>query len=638
MGIVKQAATLANRDLDILMQKLEGFCQKFAQRLLWAFISVYILIFSGLSFLKYQSFSYYDWDLASDAIVLWNSLHGEFLYYPFLEQSILGAHLYLISIFILPIYALFQSPLTLLFLQSIFLGLGASPLYLLARCKLNATFALAVVVVYLLYPSLGFINLFESHFEIYEIFLLFFALYYFEKEKFKKFLIFALLALFCKENASLAVFGLGIYAGFRRRSQKWIWTPLLIAGGWFILSLKVIIPYFAKDAVFYQGGFMFSSYYKHLGSNLGEMVKTVFLHPQTTLNLAFEPRKLIYLCQLFLPIGFLGLFSPLSLVPAVLVFGQNLLSAVPTHASIRYQYVALLIPFIFLSLIQALNRILRWKLVFKLKGILLLALFGFVTSAGLYLEAPQFNLVGHIFEYWPKDEAREKERLIAAIPKNASVLATFQFLPKLANRIHLYSLHLIAVGYRMYTSIRYQPPENLEYALIDFNEPLLVSVFLPPPALKNIRTFLEADDWNVYQAYNDVVLFKKGYPDGHRLCEIIQHPVISHPLNFNLDQQIVFLGYDINDSMLQERLLHLIYYWQKISSQRRPLGFFIQFRDVRGKVKFQAEHVFGYRVYLGEEWRPGQIVKEHHYILVPKGFKATDYQLEFGPFIFEPEF
>ena len=250
------------------MEKIDKFCQKFADGLVWVFILAYILIFGYLSFLKYQSFNYLDWDLTSDAIVLWNSVHGKFLYYPFLEQSILGAHLYLIALFILPIYAIFQSPLTLLFLQSMFLGLAAFPLYLLARTKLNKTFSLSLVVAYLLYPSLGYINLFESHFEIYEIFFLFFTLYYFEKERFRNFLVFVLLTLFCKENASLVVFAFGIYAWIRRRSKGWVLTPLLVGAAWFFLSVKVVIPHFAKDAKLYKDGFIFSFYYNHLCINL----------------------------------------------------------------------------------------------------------------------------------------------------------------------------------------------------------------------------------------------------------------------------------------------------------------------------------------------------------------------------------
>ncbi len=137
--------------MGIRIENINKYIEKYSDKLIWFFIAYYILIFSYISSLKYHSFGYLDWDFASDIITLWNSVHGRIFYYPFLEQIIFGAHLYLIILFIIPIYAIFQHPLTLLFLQSIFLGLAAYPLYLLAKLKLNKTFALAVAGIYLIY-------------------------------------------------------------------------------------------------------------------------------------------------------------------------------------------------------------------------------------------------------------------------------------------------------------------------------------------------------------------------------------------------------------------------------------------------------------------------------------------------------
>lgn len=617
------------------MGKLDEFCRKYADRLIWVFISTYILAFGYLCFLKYHSFNYFDWDLASDVIVLWNSVHGNMLYYPFLEQPIFGAHLYLIIFLLLPVYAVFQSPLTILFLQSIFLGLAAFPLYLLARSRLNQTFSLAIAAAYLLYPSLGYINLFEAHFEIYEIFFLFFALYYFEKENFKRFSIFLLLALFCKENVSLAVLMLGIYAFVRKRPKKWVLFPFLTGVAWFLLSVKLIIPHFAKDAKLYQGGFMFSHYYKHLGNNLFQMAKTVILHPVSIACFAFTPRKISYILQLFMPVGFLGLFSPLTLLPTIPVFMQNLLSAAQTHSSIDFHYVALLIPFIFFSVIQAFDKLLRYREVIKNQGVLLCCFLGCVVFSGIYLKAPQFDIIGYIYQYRANDFTLEKEKLIRMVPAKSPVIATFQFLPKLANRQDLYSIHLIAMGYKMYTNIRYEPPKNLEYALIDFNEPLMLSAFFPPQGAGNIRTFLETGDWRVFEAFDDTVLFKKGYEEGYRLCEEVRNPKIGNPMNLVLKNGIIFLGYDIVDDKISDsRILHLVYYWKKIKTGTPPAGFFIRFFGPGGNVRFVKGHVFGYRVYLQDEWKKGEVIKEHHYILIPHHAKNENYRINFGPFIY----
>ncbi|MDD5691896.1 MAG: DUF2079 domain-containing protein [Candidatus Omnitrophica bacterium] len=616
------------------MERIDKFCQKISGHLLWASILSYILVFGYLCFLKYHSFNYLDWDLASDVIVLRNSVSGRFLYYPFLEQIIFGAHLYLIIFLILPLYALFQSPLTLLFLQSIFLGLAAWPLYLLARRRLNQTFSLAVAVAYLLYPSVGYMNLFETHFDIYEIFFLFFALYYFEKENFRRFIVFVILAISCKENASLAVAMLGIYALIRRRSKQWVLIPLLIGASWFLLSVKVIIPHFAKDAQFYQEGFIFSHYYKHLGGNLFEMAKTLILHPVSTAVFAFSPPKIIYIFQLFVPTGFLGLLSPLALLPATPVFMQNLLSSSPNHSLIYYQYTALLIPFIFFSVVCSFAKLLRYKLFIRHQGALLSCFFGFVIFSGIYLGAPQFNIIKRAHSYRLDDLSRQKEGLVRMVPQNSPVIATFQFLPKLTNRQELYSLHLIAMGYKMYTKIRYEAPKDLEYALIDFNEPLMLNAFFPPLAAGNIRAFLEAGDWRVFTAFDDTVLFRKGYGQGYRLCEEVANPKIAHPLNLILENGIIFLGYDVVDDKISDRrLLHLVYYWKKTKGGKSPQEFLIRFSGLSGNAGFVKGHVFGYRVYLRDEWRAGRIMKEHHYILLPPGTEKNNYRIDFGPFV-----
>ncbi len=277
----------------------ERVLEKFGDIFIWVGIALYTILFCYITYLKYSSFGYYDWDFASDVTILWNSVHGQLLYYPFLEQNIFGAHLYLIIFLILPVYAVFQHPLTLLFLQSLFLGLAAFPLYKLAKLKMNKVFALAVSVAYLLYASVGFINLFETHFEIYEIFLLFFALFYFEKADFKKFMIFILLAISCKENVSFVVFMFGIYGLLRRRSLRWIVTPSLLGIVWFLAAVKGVIPHFAKDAQFYQDGFIFSVYYKHLGNSLPEMIKTIVLRPDYAAGYILTPGKLQYLSRLF---------------------------------------------------------------------------------------------------------------------------------------------------------------------------------------------------------------------------------------------------------------------------------------------------------------------------------------------------
>ncbi len=621
------------------MGRIERFCERFADALIWLFISIYVAIFTYLCILKYNSFGYLDWDFASDIVTLWNSVHGKMFYYPFLEENILGGHLYLIILFLIPIYAVFQHPVTLLFMQSLFLGLAAYPLYLLAKSQLNKTFAIAISMAYLLYPSLGYINLFETHFEIYEIFFLFFALYFFEKDDFRRFLIFILFAIICKENVSLVIFMLGIYALLRRKSKRWILIPSLLGITWFLLSIKVIIPFFAKDAELYQGGFMFNVYYSHLGETLFGMIKTIILYPIQVARYAFSPEKVLYLVRLFMPTGFLGLLlSPAPLLITIPVLMQNLLSSAETHTLIYFQYVALLIPFIFYSLIYGFKKLINHETIGRHRTALLVGFLVVAILSSIHLGGPQLYLADYLKIYRKDYISKEKEKVIRLIPQDAPCIATFQFLPKLANRRHLYSLHLVSGGFRMYTNVRYEPPPNLEYALIDFNEPLMINSFFPPDAPANIRKFLKSGNWKVLKGLGDIILFKKGYREGNELCGIVQNPNVENVVNANISNKLVFLGYNIvEEGMDKDRILHIVFYWKRIGPPCDPLRFSIWFLDPRNNAGFIENCIFGYRVYLLESFPQNQIFMEHRYIFIPPDIKRGTYSMRIGPFTVSDE-
>ncbi len=610
-----------------MRKPINKFFDKFSDKAIWILIFIYIFLFSYICFLKYHSFNYYDIDFASDIIVYWNSLHGKFLYFPFLEESIFGAHFYLIVLLILPVYALFQHPVTILFLQSLFLGLAAYPLYLLGKSEINKTFALIIGLVYLMYPPLGFVNLFETHFDSFTVFFLAFAIYYFHKEKFGKFMVFILLALSCKENVSLVVTMFGLYALLRKRSKKWILTPFLLGVAWFILSLKFIIPYFAKAAKLYQEGFIFSIFYKHLGRSWGEILWNVLTHPLYIFKFIFTPRKILYLYQLFVPVSFIGLLSPGILLMTLPVFAQNLLSTAGTHADIHYQYVAFLIPFIFSSVIFAFKKLLAYREIYNYRYKLLSGFVIVSIAAGFYLRAPQFYFMKYINNCKIDTLVEAKNQILKMIPEDASVIATFQFLPKLAHRHNLYSMHFVATGVQMHTQVKYNPPDNLEYALIDFNEPLLISSFFPPQAPANIENFLKNGNWKVLEAVDDIVLFKKNYREGHDLCEFVRASEIKNLSNVNIDNRLIFLGYDIiQENKSNLKIMHFIYYWKRTGETPKELGLFIRFDSK--DTPFNKYHVLGYRTYQPDTWPEEKIVKEHHFLLIPSWVKPESYQVK----------
>ncbi len=616
--------------VTMFLNKAEKWLERYADRLLWWLVCGYAAALGVVVLSKFYSFGYYDWDFASDLTVLWNSVHGRFLYYPFLEENIFGAHLYLIILLILPVYVLCQHPLTLLFLQTLFLALAAWPLYLFAKTKVPKPAALAVALAYLLYPSVGFINLFETHFEIYEIFFIFFALFFFEKGRLRPYLVFLVLALFCKENASFVVFMLGIYAAIRRRPWPWVALPMALGASWFLLAVKVIIPHFARDAHLYQEGFIFSVYYKHLGQNMSEMLRTILFHPVATARFALMPYKIVYIFELFAPVAFLSFFSPVWLLCTIPVFLQNLLSSAYTHAQIHYQYVGLLIPFIFASCVYALKRFFDEPKTCRHGYPLTILMLVATCACGFYFKAPQFHVGGYLRTYKVDQMARAKQELVKLVPGEAPVMATFQFLPWLAGRRDVYSFHLVTTGYRMYTKERYVAPDHLKYALLDFNDTLTLNSFFPQDAASNIRSFLESGAWRVEAGSGDIVLFTKKEGSRDKLFEVEGSPNIEQAASVNIGQQLEFLGYTNmgKKDLGKTRVLRLKTFWRRLEGAVREPVFLFVLTEAGGQASWAQLHIPGYRAYPFKDWPEEKVVSEQIFVLVPSSFGPGTYQLK----------
>ena len=101
--------------------------------LLILLIACYTIIFSAIAYLKYESFSFQDMDLAVINQTFWNATQGRFISNFHGQAALLSGHKWFIAIPLLPIYAIFPGSFTLLFLQTIGLGFGAWAVFLLGE-------------------------------------------------------------------------------------------------------------------------------------------------------------------------------------------------------------------------------------------------------------------------------------------------------------------------------------------------------------------------------------------------------------------------------------------------------------------------------------------------------------------------
>ncbi len=154
------------------------------------------------------------YDLGLEDNLVWNVLHGIgfFRSTPFSGPtgSHFGNHATFFSYVIAPFYALAQGAATLLFIQSLMIGVAAIPLFLVARRHLGAWAGCLIALCYLLYPPNHGANLYEFHYIPFGAFFLWTTLYLFETHHDRWGIVFTILALSVREDiggAGVAVLG-----------------------------------------------------------------------------------------------------------------------------------------------------------------------------------------------------------------------------------------------------------------------------------------------------------------------------------------------------------------------------------------------------------------------------------------------
>ncbi|TMK72932.1 MAG: DUF2079 domain-containing protein [Actinobacteria bacterium] len=318
--------------------------------------AAWIAGFAALSVLRQEAFATGRFDLGNMVQAVWSTAHGHLLQVTDLQGdqvSRLGAHVDPILALFAPLWWIWSSPNMLLVVQAVGVGLGAIPVYWLARKHLRSARAgLGFALVYLAYPATGWLTLNEFHPVALATPLLLFAFWFLDEDRLVPFAVFAVAAAACKEEIPFVIAGFGVWYAVSRR--RWIEGGAIAVLGvaWAAVATTVVIPHFnhGQTSDFYTR-------YSEVGGSPGGIVKTAFTHPGRLAHAAFTGRDLHYALQLLWPLAFLPLLSPLVLVAALPELAINVLSAVTTQTSIHFHYTAGLIAPLVIAAIFGAHRI-----------------------------------------------------------------------------------------------------------------------------------------------------------------------------------------------------------------------------------------------------------------------------------------
>lgn len=324
------------------------------------------------------------------------------------------------------LYKIYPSVYWLFAVQALALAFATLPIFHLAcQAGLKKSQAIAMTVVYLLYPLIFNLNLFDFHPEVMALPAILTAILMARKGKIGWFCLAIIFVLGCRDALSLTVAAMGFWLLFfdkkpLSKNQKAMALFAIFAGiTWFLIATQLLIPAFRPGGVESVGRYAF------LGNSLGEIAKNLLLQPGIVLGRIFTLANLEYLCLLLLPIIW-GL-SPQYLTPlvgAIPTLAMNLLTDYQPQKDLIHQYSLPAIPFVLLAVISTLAAGKGWLQ--NRRGIILWALVGFLALA-------KFGYFGS--KYLESLDTRQAmQEAVAKITTKGSVLVPAQAAPHLTHR------------------------------------------------------------------------------------------------------------------------------------------------------------------------------------------------------------
>ncbi|MEM2337881.1 MAG: DUF2079 domain-containing protein [Candidatus Bathyarchaeia archaeon] len=531
-------------------------------------ICLYTIFFSCFTILKHYSFRTYAWDLGIFNQAFWFTVKYGKLFYNTPELLInpsgnfLGIHFSPILFLILPAYAFYPSPETLLILQSFILALGAVPLYKLSMHVLKSRVAsIAFVFVYLLYPPLHGVNWFDFHVQAFLPLFFLSNIYFLEKQNWKCYFVFTLLSLLCEEHVSFAVAFIGLLIALRYRRQLKVALKtrnfrdpifssaaftVFLAIFWYPMTLWIRNTFFPINPSFLST-FKASANWDVLGASDPILIPIyIIFYPQRAINaLQYDFLvKIVYLLILFGPLAFFSFHKAEYLLPTLPWFVYSLFSNYQPYYTIYDQYPAYVIAFIFVSALYSMSALQSSR--GKTRKLSMIVLFSLVAY---FIASPTSFIVNQYYDAGLRPASQHElfiHEILSYVPVNASIITQNNLFAHVSSRLHAYVVPVEGIWRQNELECKKFVStilDNVDYVLVDIKTDYFASA-------KIFSILSKRTDFKVLVSADGIVLFKRDY-DGKALI------LASYTLIYSYNNLNVYAGeIVINSDATSANVLH----------------------------------------------------------------------------------
>ncbi len=483
-------------------------------RALWVLIGLFIVTFGALAFARHLSFKSHALDLGTMAQAAWNTGQGRWLEYtplfeeyvpaPPLSNRLVSGKMELVFLPLGLLYRFIPSPLVLLAVQTLALGLSAWPLYHVLYLTLRSYHAtLFLTAAYLAYLPLHYVAMADFHPSALIPFFLNWALYFLFTKRYRAYVMSLLGAFACRVDAALVALGLGALLLYQRKWRVGAVT-LALALGWIVLDFYVVVPWaqarYGPDPVG-----LIEQRFGRYGETPVEILLGLLARPQDLVRLLTEREKVQTAFDLLMPLGGLPVFALLWLLPAMPLTALNLLADSPWQGTVRAHYFAPVLPIFFVAAAMGLRwlhaRIAYWRPPDRRLWSSGLALYMLASTLLVNYYFSPFPLgrdfrLGTFWSWSPHHDAIR--RVLAQVSPDSRLSAQSDLLPHVAHRRFLY---LFPSGDQVADEILLDLDFAAEHAPLDF----YAFYETVERVINDPRFGLKAWD-------NGVLLLARGYP------------------------------------------------------------------------------------------------------------------------------
>jgi uncharacterized membrane protein len=371
-----------------------------------------------LAALRYANVHQRTYDLALYARAAWGLAHWDG-WLPILNTHVLAAHVAPVLVPLGLLGRLFGTVPVLLVAQSLAAALCVWPIARIAARRMGSRGVWLGVTAFCLYPNLGHVLTYEFHPGTLAVLPLCWAYDSLDRARFPALVWSCLGVVFCRDDFGLAcvLFALLYALEHRDRRAKW-----LAVGAFAYTALAVGISAFHAPV---EGSSLAQHFGIWGGSPLG-VFKVLVTEPGTVWAHFTARERLLYLPRLLAPLSFFALRSPRLLWPALPYLALNLLSAFPTSLQQYSHYLTPAVPGLVVAGVVGVTVVRR-------RGLHVLWFVTLILSSFVLGGLP-WSLDFERTAFAEDDATRAARKILAAIPRDASVQAPDALLPHLAER------------------------------------------------------------------------------------------------------------------------------------------------------------------------------------------------------------